>query len=256
MAAAEGKRITQNPYLGTIGWSYSFWRGDFYPNKTPPKDFLAYYASQFNTVEVDNTFYRIPTLQTVTSWRKQTPRGFKFSLKFPQSITHIKQLKNSQTETNIFINRAQQLEDKLGPLLLQFPPSFSYEHLPDLADFLHKLPKQYRYVVEVRDETWLNSELYSLLRGNNVALAWVDSPNMPQISEVTTDFIYIRWEGDRKKIKGTLGKIEADKQEELKVWADKIKPFLGKGKEVYGYFGKYFSGFPPSDINLLYKLLT
>ena len=242
--------------MGTIGWSYNFWRGNFYPNKTPSKDFLAYYASQFNTVEVDSTFYRIPTPQTVTNWKAQTPNHFQFSLKFPQLITHIKMLKDSQNETNTFLARAQLLEDKLGPLLLQFPPSFGSEHLPDLADFLQKLPKQHRYVVEIRDEAWLGRDFYSLLKANNAAFAWVDSPNMPTISEVTTDFLYVRWEGDRKKVKGTLGKIEADRKADLRLWADKIKPYLDKGTEVYGYFGKYYSGYPPSDINLLSSFLS
>jgi len=246
----------RNLHLGTIGWSYNFWKGNFYPNKTASKDFLAYYGAQFNTVEVDSTFYRIPTPQTVTNWKEQTPKDFQFSLKFPQLITHVKMLKDCQAETGAFLARAQLLQDKLGPLLLQFPPSFSAEHLPDLADYLQKLPKQHRFVVEVRDETWLNSEFYSLLRANNVAFAWVDSPNMPQTPAVTTDFLYVRWEGDRKKVNGTLGKIEAYRQEELNVWAQKIKPYLDKGMEVYGYFGKYYSGYPPSDIAYLQSQLN
>ena len=114
----------QNLHLGTIGWSYNFWKGKFYPNKTAPKDYLAYYASQFNTVEVDSTFYRIPTQPTVTNWKQQTPENFMFSLKFPQIITHIKMLKDCQYETDVFLDRANLLGEKLGVLLLQFPPNF------------------------------------------------------------------------------------------------------------------------------------
>ena len=238
-------------HLGTIGWSYSFWKGNFYPNKTVSKDFLAYYATKFSTVEVDNTFYRIPNQQAITNWKNQTPQNFTFSLKFPSIITHIKMLKDCQRETSLFLERAEILSEKLGPLLLQFPPSFGIEHLPDLVDFLPKLPKLHGYVVEVRDERFLNADFYSLLKANNIALAWVDSPSMPQISEVTSDFLYIRWEGDRKKVKGTLGKIEVDVQENLRLWADKIKPYISKEMNVFGYFGKYYSGYPPSDINLL-----
>jgi uncharacterized protein YecE (DUF72 family) len=238
----------QNLHLGTIGWSYNFWKSKFYPNKTAPKDYLAYYASQFNTVEVDSTFYRIPTQSTVTNWKQQTPENFMFSLKFPQVITHIKMLKDCQYETGVFLDRASQLGEKLGPLLLQFPPNFGVEHLPDLEDFLQKLPKQHRYVVEVRNKSWLKQEFYSILRANKVALAWADSPLMAQISEVTADFLYVRWEGDRKKVKGTLGKIEVDRAGDLKLEADKIKPFVSKQIEVFGYFGKYYSGYPPSDI--------
>jgi uncharacterized protein YecE (DUF72 family) len=246
----------RNLHLGTIGWSYNFWKGSFYPNKTASKDLLAYYATRFDTVEVDSTFYRIPNVQAITNWKNQTPQGFKFSLKFPGKITHVKMLKDCQTETSLFLDRAKLLGEKLGPLLLQFPPNFGVDHLPDLADFLKNLPKPNRYVVEVRDEAWLNTDFYSLLQACNAALAWVDRPNMPQTSEVTSDFLYVRWEGDRKLVKGTVGKIEADTQERLRDWADKIKPFLSGQTEVFGYFGKYYSGYPPSDVNLLSKLLA
>jgi len=245
-----------NLHLGTIGWSYSFWRGNFYPNKAASKDFLAYYSRKFTTVEVDSTFYRIPNQQTVANWENQTPNGFRFSLKFPRVITHVKMLKDCQRETNLFLERTTMLKEKLGPLLLQFPPSFGVEHLSSLADFLGKLPKSQRYVVEVRDARFLNERFYSLLRESNVALAWVDSTFMPSISAIPSDFLYIRWEGDRKKVKGTLGKVEVDVQEPLQVWAEKIKPFLSKEMNVFGYFGKYYSGYPPSDINLLSNLLS
>ena len=234
-------------HLGTIGWSYSFWKGKFYPQKTLAKDYLAYYSTQLNTVETDSTFYRIPTTQTVINWKKQTPKNFQFSLKFPQVITHIKMLKDCQNETNVFLDRASLLEEKLGPLLLQFPPNFGKEHLPVLDAFLEKLPRHHRYVVEVRNNSWLNEEFYSSLKANKAALAWTDRPLMAQISEVTADFLYFRWEGDRKKVNGTLGKIEADRAEDLKLVAGIIKPLVPK-MEVFGYFGKYFSGYPPSDV--------
>jgi uncharacterized protein YecE (DUF72 family) len=243
-------------HLGTIGWSYNFWRGNFYPSKATSRDFLAYYATKFETVEVDATFYRLPTQQAIINWKNQTHEKFIFSLKFPSLITHIKMLKNCERETSVFLERAQLLKEKLGPLLLQFPPSFGTEHLSDLTNFVHKLPKPQRYVVEVRDKGFLNEDFYSLLRANNVALAWVDTPNMPQINEVTSDFLYLRMEGDRSKVKGTLGKKEVDKGQDLRLWADKIEGFLGKDLEVFGYFGKYFSGFPPSDISSLLSLLA
>jgi uncharacterized protein YecE (DUF72 family) len=234
LAGFEGKRVMQNLYLGTIGWSYNFWKGKFYPNKTASKDFLAYYSLQFNTVEVDSTFYRIPTQSTVANWKQQTPEGFLFSLKFPQLITHIKMLKDSQYETDVFLERVSLLGEKLGALLLQLPPNFGVEHVPDLETYLQKLPMGHRYVVEVRNKSWLNKEFYSLLRANHVALAWAYSPLMAEISEVTSDFLYVRWEGDRKRVNGTLGKIEADRTADLRLAAEKIKPYLGK-TTVFGY---------------------
>jgi uncharacterized protein YecE (DUF72 family) len=198
--------------LGTIGWSYNFWKDNFYPKKTASKDYLAYYSQQFNTVEVDSTFYRIPTQPTVINWKQQTPQNFLFSLKFPQLITHIRMLKDCQYETDVFLNTVSLLGEKLGALLLQFPPNFGAEYFPDLEVYLQKLPKQHRYVVEVRNKSLLTPEFFSILRANKVALAWADSPLMVQISEVTADFLYIRWEGDRKKVNGTLGKIEAERE--------------------------------------------
>jgi len=246
----------RNLHLGTIGWSYNFWKGSFYPQKTTSKSFLAYYATQFDTVEVDSTFYRIPTSQAIINWKNETPQDFTFSLKFPGKITHVKMLKDCQTETRLFLDRTKLLGEKLGPLLLQFPPNFGVEHLPDLADFLKNLPKPNRYVVEVRDRAWLNTDFYSLLRANNAALVWVDGPSTPQTSEVTSDFLYVRWEGNRQKVNGMLGKVEVDTQENLRSWAEKIEPFLNSRMEVFGYFGKYFSGYPPSDIHFLLNLFA
>ena len=201
-----------NLHLGTIGWSYTFWKGSFYLNKAASKEFLTYNATKFDTVEVDSTFYCIPTAQAVTKWGSHTPSNFLFSFKFPRVITHIKMLKGCERETGLFLERTNQLSGKLGALLLQFPPNFGVDHFSDLADFLQMLPKTCRYVVEVRDERWLNNDFYSLLRANGVGLAWVDSPSMSQSDVVTSDFLYVRLEGDRSKVKGTLGKIELIKQ--------------------------------------------
>ena len=147
------------------------------------------------------------------------------------------------------------LGDKLGPMLLQFPPTFTVTHLPDLADYLKKLPKQHRYVVEVRNKSWLTPEFYALLRENGVALARTEKPLTSQL-EVTADFLYMRWEGDRKAVNGLKGEIEVDKTADLQVWAEKLKPYLDRGTEVFGYFGKYYSGLPPSDVKTLKGFLN
>lgn len=235
-------------HVGTMGWSYDFWKGNFYPENLSSKEYLTYYASQFDTVEVDSTFYRIPRKQSVIDWREQTPENFLFSLKFPQVITHVKMLRDCQQEVAVFLDRVEPLEEKLSALLLQFPYTFGTEQLPLLRDFLQNLPKKHRYVVEVRNRKLLNDVFYNVLRENNVVLAWVDSPFMPQTTEVTSDFIYVRWEGDRRKVKGTLGRREADRTTSIKSWADKLKPFLDKQTEVFGYFSKYYSGHSPSDV--------
>jgi uncharacterized protein YecE (DUF72 family) len=241
-------------HVGTIGWSYNFWKGTFYPQKLPSKQFLTYYADHFNSVEVDATFYRIPNEKTVLNWTKQTPQDFVFSLKFPQIITHVKMLRNCQPETKVFLERTALLEDKLGVLLLQLPPAFGNQKLSALNDFLCNLPKSHRYAVEVRNKNLLHDGFYSVLRDNEVALAWVDSPFMPLIDLHLSNFVYIRWEGDRKKVKGTLGKIEVERKNEIQSWAEKIKP-LSKNTDVFGYFSKYYSGYPPFDVTYLQSIL-
>lgn len=237
-----------NLHVGTMGWSYDFWKGNFYPEDLASNAFLSHYAEHFNTVEVDSTFYRIPRAQNVINWKEQTPDHFVFSLKFPRIITHVKRLKDCDEESSIFLKRAGLLGEKLGPLLLQFSSSFGNQQVTLLADFLKKLPKKYRYVVEVRNRRLLNDSFYSALRERNVVLAWVDSPFLPQINEVTSDFLYMRWEGERRSVKGTLGRIEVDRKAKTKLWADKIKPFLESQNDFFGYFSKFYSGHPPSDV--------
>ena len=162
--------------VGTMGWSYGFWKGNFYPEGLAAKKFLAYYANQFSTVEVDNTFYRIPRTQSVMEWKAQIPEDFVFSFKFPQVITHVKMLENCEEETNVFLKRAGLMKENLGAFLLQFPYNFGTEQIPVLRDFLLNLPKEHRYVVEVRNRKLLNYAFYSVLRDHNVVLAWIDSP--------------------------------------------------------------------------------
>jgi uncharacterized protein YecE (DUF72 family) len=185
---------------------------------------------------------------------KQVPQGFLFSLKFPRVITHIKMLKNCQKEVEVFLERVNLLQDKIGVLLLQFPSTFGTKHVTLLLDFLQNLPKTQRYAVEVRNQKLLNKNFYPVLRDNNVALAWVDSPFISKLNEVTSNFIYIRWKGDRRQIKGTLGRKETNKIAKIKAWTDRIKPLLEKQTEVFGYFSKYYSGYPPSDVRELLSM--
>jgi uncharacterized protein YecE (DUF72 family) len=143
------------------------------------------------------------------------------------------------------------LQNKLGPLLLQFPSSFGAKHFPDLREFLSTLPKGYRYAVEVRNKDWAGEELNPLLRENGVAQVFVGQP----VFEATAGFVYIRWEGDRSKVHGTLGKVEVDRTEDIGKVAAGVKNFLDQHLEVFGYFSKYYSGYPPSDAEQLLNLL-
>jgi uncharacterized protein YecE (DUF72 family) len=234
-----------------MGWSYGFWVGHLYPKKMKPPDFLTEYAKHFDTVELDNTFYRIPSSSTTKAWREQTPDEFSFSAKFPRVITHIKMLRDCDREVDIFISRMSQLANKLGPLLLQFPASFGAKHFSDLQQFLSALPKAYRYAVEVRNKDWTETKLGSLLRENGVAQVFAGQP----VPEVTADFVYMRWEGDRNKVNGALGRMEVDRTEDVGKTAVGVKNFLDHHLEVFGYFSKYYSGYPPGDAEHLLNLL-
>jgi uncharacterized protein YecE (DUF72 family) len=234
-----------------MGWSYNFWTGNFYPTGTKSQKLLEEYSRHFDTVEIDNTFYRIPSKNSILKWRDETPPTFVFSAKFPGVVTHVKMLKNSEAEVKVFLERMSDFQNKLGPLLLQFPPKFGIKNFSLLKDFLPALPSGQRFAVEVRNKSLLTEKLYSLLRENGIALVLLDSPIMPLIEEATADFSYIRWEGDRKKVNGTLGKVEVDRTKDVERWAKKIRSELDRSTGVFGYFSKYYSGFPPSDAKQL-----
>ena len=238
-----------------MGWSYNFWKGTFYPADLDSNKFLTFYSKEFDTVEVDSTFYRIPREETATDWKEQTPKNFIFSLKFPRIITHIKMLRDCQRETQVFLDRVKLLQEKLGPLLLQFPSTFKQTNLPSLNDFLNTLPRKYHYAVEVRNKSLLIPEFFSVLAENNVSYAWTENPTMPSIDKKTSDFIYARLEGDRKEVAGTTGKTEINKSITTNKWAEKLKRQINEGAEVFAYFSKYYSGNPTSDAHELLEYL-
>jgi uncharacterized protein YecE (DUF72 family) len=247
--------MTGNAHIGTMGWSYSYWTGTFYPKGTPAGKLLTEYLKHFDTVEVDNTFYRIPYASTVTKWKELTPSNFLFAAKFPKIITHDKMLVDSGEELWVYLKSISQLGSKLGPMLIQFPSEFGPQHMRSLREFLPTLPRGKRFVVEIRNRALLGDDLYNLLRENGVALAFVDSPSMPLSEEITADFAYVRWEGDRRKVNGKMGRTEIDRGKEIERWSVKIRKMLDIVPHVFGYFSKYYSGYPPDDAKRLVGLL-
>src|SRR3712207_1233770 len=150
-------------YLGTSGWSYADWEGTLYPEGIPAASRLAEYSKHYATVEIDSTFYGTPRRSTVEKWREVVPQGILFAAKFPQEITHERNLVDAEAETVSFLRTMAGLGDRLGPLLLQLPPSFAVEGLGVLEDFLKGLPEGFRYAVEVRHKSWLGSDLPEML---------------------------------------------------------------------------------------------
>ena len=246
-----------NLRLGTSSWSSEDWVGTFYPPGTPPADFLGAYARHSDTVEVDSTYNRIPSESMVRNWFARTPPGFTFAAKFPQVITHEKVLRDCREEAANFLCTMSLLEDRLGPLLLQFPyfnkKAFSRpeEFFARLSLFLDELAGDFRYALEVRNKYRVNARLLDLLRKKRVALALIDHSWMTPISQlvgrldvVTTDFAYVRWLGDRKGIEEKTqhwDRIIIDREEDMRIWIPIIRRLLQRGIKVMGYINNHYA---------------
>lgn len=239
-------------YLGTMGWSYRFWVGKLYPEGTKPMAYLTEYARSMNSVEVDATFYRIPSVSTVEAWRDSVPDGFRFAAKFPQTLTHVPGLAYDAERLDVFLRHIGALGEKLGPLLLQFPPFLKPAHSA-LDNLLEALPRGGLAAAEFRNRGWFTEETYQILRDHGVALASTNRPGAPEVE--TAGFAYLRLEGDRKAVNGERGVVEMDRGDETRERAVWVRRRLDSGKDVYGYVSKYYSGYPPTDIEKLKKHL-
>lgn len=197
-------------FVGTSGFSYKEWKGSFYPEDLPVKQYLSFYAQHFHTTEINNTFYRIPTKKLTEGWASEVPDDFSFTLKLNQKITHFKKLKNAEEEMDLFLDAASGLGNKTGPVLVQLPPNFKND-ADVLEEFLDRYAKKANLAFEFRNASWMNSETYDLLRKYNTALGVVEGEDVATVREVTGKFVYMRLrKGDYTP-------------EELKQWADWIK---------------------------------
>ena len=235
-------------YLGTSGWSYADWEGTLYPQGLPAGARLAEYAKHYPTVELDSTFYGAPRRSTVEKWREIIPKGFLFAAKFPQEVTHERNLLDTRSEAEDFVHTMQALEDRLGPLLLQLPPDFTVEGMGVLEDFLKRLPEGPRYAVEVRHRSWIGSDLAELLRECGAALTLVDYPRMPRMEEATTDFAYIRWLGNRREFPEGHTHLKKDRDDDLLWWAGVVDRFLEEGRTVFAYANNHYQNHSPSTL--------
>jgi uncharacterized protein YecE (DUF72 family) len=248
-------------YLGTQGFSYPSWVGSFYPPHTPAGSFLEVYATQFSTVELDTTFYAIPRGSTIAGWRERTPADFQFAAKFPQAITHQKALTDCGPETVAFLEAMSLLDSKLGPLLLQMPPSWGAGAFDTLSAFLETLPTGFKYALEVRHKSWLAPavlpKLLALLHRRAVALCLVQHAWMPALDEVTAPFVYVRWLGRREDIPDDdFSHVRIDRDVQLDRWAERITGYLEAGLIVYGYCNNHYQGHSPASVRALQMRLT
>ena len=244
--------------LGTSSFTAEGWEKTFYPKGTQARDYLSYHATQFDTLEVDATYYRIPTASTVKGWYTKTPENFLFALKTPQEITHERVMVDADSAMTEFLRVTEPLGEKLGVILLQFPyfnkKTFAgpAEFLARLKVFLEKLPTDRRFGVEVRNKYWLGPPLYDLLRRHNAALALIDHPWMPRPKEwfakgdaITTDFTYIRWLGDRKGIEELTkiwDKTIVDRTKDLEDWVEACRNFMKRKIRVFAFANNHTAG--------------
>jgi uncharacterized protein YecE (DUF72 family) len=238
----------ENLYLGTSGWSYADWEGTLYPEGLPSGSRLAEYAKHYATVEIDSTFYGTPRRSTVEKWREIVPEGFLFAAKFPREVTHEQNLVDAEAETENFVRTMAELGDRLGPLLIQLPPSFAVEGMGVLEDFLKGLPEGYRYAVEVRHRSWLGSDLPEMLRERSVALTLIDYPRMPRMDQTTADFSYIRWLGDRREFPEGHTHLKKNRDEDLGWWSGLVGSFLEEGMTVFAYANNHYQNHSPSTL--------
>jgi uncharacterized protein YecE (DUF72 family) len=183
-----------------------------------------------------------------------SPDGFLFAAKFPKEITHDRNLVGVEAEAESFLHTMAGLGDRLGPLLLQLPPSFTVEGMGVLEDFLASLPEGPRYAVEVRHGSWIGSDLPELLRECGAALTLVDYPRMPRMKEATTDFVYIRWLGDRREFPEGHTHLKKDRDDDLLWWSELVDRFLEEGRIVFAYANNHYQNHSPSTLERFLKL--
>ena len=235
-------------WIGTSGYVYRHWRkGVFYPTGLPVREELAYYASRFSTVELNNSFYRLPTAAMFDRWRDATPEDFQFAVKASRYITHVKRLRNVADEVDLFMSRARHLGPKLGPVLFQLPPTQQLD-LPRLADFLTLLWSGQRWVLEFRHPSWHTTEVYQLLAAHEVALCIPVGGGLHPDRVTTAAFTYVRMHRGRE-IRGGFTR------QELKTWAAQAEALSSVGKDEYTYFNNDWEGFAIRDALTLRELL-
>jgi len=248
----SGQQITDNRerspqiHIGTSGWIYNHWGGLFYPKDCPKTKWLEYYAEHYGTVELNASFYRLPKPQTFENWRKRTPDTFLWAVKANRYITHIKRLRDPEEPLERFFSSAEMLKEKLGPILIQLPPSLSFDETV-FSHFCQQLKGNLLYALEVRHPSWAQERAVDILRDNNIALCISDTAGRyPYIEEDTATFIYVRLHGSKK--------LYASKytEEELQTYARKIRDWP---KDTYLYFDNDYKGYAVKNAKRLKEIL-
>lgn len=235
-------------YIGTMGFGYKAWQGSFYPDKLSRDQQLPFYAGRYNALEMDSTFYGTPRADYVTRWRQVTPDTFKFCPKAPREITHDLRLVESEGVLNHFLDTMRILGERLGPVVLQFPPDFRSDQHDGLVTFLSDLPDDIRFAVELRHRSWWNETTAALLRDYRVCWIAADYIHMPKDIWPTTDFLYLRFLGRHGQFATETHEI-VDRTDDLRRWHDAIESHLDGITAVYAFFNNDYAGHSPATAN-------
>ena len=238
---------SQRLNIGTSGWNYNHWRGPFYPKDLPAEQWQNYYMERFNTVEVNNTFYQLPSEKTYAKWRDQAPKGFQYALKASRYITHMKKLKDPDQPLGNFLSHAEKLGDKFGPVLFQLPPRWKM-NTDRLADFLKALPRGFRFAFEFRDNSWWDEPVYELLKKHNAAFCIFDLEGKQSPAELTADFAYVRLHGPNGAYQGKYD------DPALSEWARQFNSWMQKDLAVFCYFDNDENGYAAQNAQRLKEL--
>lgn len=235
-------------HVGTSGWTYDDWSGPFYPDQVKGADRLPFYAGQFDTVEVNATFYRLPFQNMIDAWNRRLPESFHLVVKGSQLVTHRKKLNDCAEPVTRFLDRVRQLRT-LRVVLWQLPPSL-HKDLERLKRFLATLPGDFRHAVEFRHASWLDDDVASTLEQHQAAMVAISHPRLPDFLRPTTDFLYARFHGMGKD----LYRYDYSRHE-LNGWVEKLRPHLA-GRTLYAFFNNDYNANAPRNAKTFRELLT
>jgi uncharacterized protein YecE (DUF72 family) len=235
--------------IGTSGWHYRHWRGPFYPAKLPASRMFEHYAGVFDTVELNNTFYRLPPPGAAAGWRDAAPRGFLYAVKGSRFLTHMKKLKDPVAGIDRFFERIDGLGRTFGPVVFQLPPAWG-PNVPRLEAFIEALPSRRRYAIELRDPSWHTEDVYGVLRRHRIAFCVYDLAGFESPRLVTTDFAYVRLHGPgRRAYQGSYSDAA------LREWAQRLDGWRRSLKAAYVYFDNDQAGYAAHDAQRLKALV-
>ena len=241
-------------YIGTMGFSYQDWSGAFYPNGLTGRDFRSYYSRIFNAVEIDSTFYGTPRRESVVRWKEVTPDGFRICIKVPRSITHDAELIDVYNEMIAFIDAVRLLDEKLGVILIQFPPSFSSSKINQVEGFIEDLPNEFNFAIEFRHRSWYVPKTGEMLARHNICWAATEFEGVPKEVELTSDILFIRFVGQHGRFR-YHDREQIDVSHQLEWWWTWIQSQVDQVHSIYCYFNDDYSGHAPAAANKLKSII-